>query len=1564
VPLTPSAELQVNRSGIGDQTDPQVVRLVGGNWLVAWDNGNGNVIAQLFSPQGLKINDNIVIGFGSPVANFSVTPLDSGGFAVAYHTQQTAGDPGAIAVLRYDSGGGRVGTVFYVNQGPQQDQSPAILELHDGSLAVAWTHHISGSGWAGPGDDIRLLIQKFDLSGRPLTNAVQVQDTHRSPDGSAARTPQEPVLAQLPNGEIVVAYSHHAWGLHGNRMADVQLQRFTPELTPIGGKVTPSGTAGWAGYDYETGPSITVTADGGYVVAWSHIVGRLDQVTSALEMRKFGPDGTAGQLVTLDMAASTDTTAVDVAATPDGGWVASFTRNGAEPDVWLQKFTSAGQPVGPALQANATDAGVQGRPDVAVVGPDTYAVAWRSDGQDGDAGGIYLRTFAGTFDPAGLARLSIASAGPSQQVEGDSGAVVFTFRVTRTEDTSGTTLVDYSVRMGGSTDATDFVGPTSGSLTFAPGETQKLVYVQARGDTTAEGDESFAVTLSNPQGATLANNGNRPGPHFETLATILTDDPQPTVEPSQGSVFTSPAPGSSVTGGPGNDTLNASQGGDTLSGGSGADTFRWAQAPGSPATITDYRPGWDRLDLTAALQAVGYSGPDPLADRFVELRADGADTLLLFDRDGPGSAFAPTPFVTLKNVSAGGLAWAELAGGGNRNYFQVGHDAGQNVAEGGTRTVTVFRFGGAPEPVTVNWQVIGSGTTQATAADFPGGVFPSGSLTFAPGETFKQLSFQVADDAIPEPAEGYTLRLVSGFGAGVGADRDYTGVIVESDAGGAQVSVGVASAQPTEGNSGSTPFLFTVSRSGDTGGNASVSWSVVGSGQAPADGADFAGGAFPFGTVTFAPGETSKSVQLQIAGDTAPEPDEGFTIRLSHAEGATIAGGEATVLIRNDDGDPGPAEGRVINSPGPGSTLQGGAGADTLNASQGSDVLTGGGGADVFAWAREPWSPARVTDFVVGTDRLNLSALFQASGYTGSDPIRDGYVKLLSGPNNSTQILFDRDAGGPNPQWANYIIQLEGVPAAGLTWAQLAGAPPPAQPTTYVLDPVGPVALPEGNSGVTHFTLQVTRQGSTAEAGSVAWAINLTGHSASASDFPNGLLPHGTINFAPGETSKTFNVPIAGDTTVESEESFGVFLRFPEGGTVDSVRGSLGLRIQNDDDGAPPPSNPGQVYTSHSPGSTLVGGAGDDTFNASRGSDVLTGGAGADKFSWGAEPWSPARVTDFVVGTDRLDLSAVFRAAGYTGTDPIADGRIILQAGGGGTQVLFDDDGAGGDWPNYIILLEGVSPTGLTWAQLSGGVSSEPPPAAGWSIYRTVHDRPEGDSGGTLFAFRIGRNRADDTATANWAVSGADGASVSAGDFVGGVFPSGGVTFAPGEYFKDFVFHVSGDTAVEPDEAFTVTLTGVTSGTIAIPSVTGVIRNDDAGAPPGDGGRVITSSRYGDTLTGGSGADTLNAGQGPDQLTGAGGADHFVYRNLPWNAGHITDFTSGVDKIDLRPLFDASPYAGSDPFADRWLEARNDGAGNTLVYFDRDGPNTGDWPFLIATLDGVTQVAKSDFLFT
>ncbi|MDY3554378.1 Calx-beta domain-containing protein [Gemmata sp. JC717] len=107
-------------------------------------------------------------------------------------------------------------------------------------------------------------------------------------------------------------------------------------------------------------------------------------------------------------------------------------------------------------------------------------------------------------------------------------------------------------------------------------------------------------------------------------------------------------------------------------------------------------------------------------------------------------------------------------------------------------------------------------------------------------------------------------------------------------------AVSIGNVTAAEGNAGGTSFTFTVTLSTASTQTVTVSYATV-AGTATA-GADYTPAA---GTLTFAPGETSKTVT--VLGDTTVEPDETFTVVLSNPTNATIGTGTGTGTITNDD---------------------------------------------------------------------------------------------------------------------------------------------------------------------------------------------------------------------------------------------------------------------------------------------------------------------------------------------------------------------------------------------------------------------------------------------------------------------------------------------------------------------------------------------------------------------------------------------------------------------------------------------------------------------------------------
>lgn len=100
----------------------------------------------------------------------------------------------------------------------------------------------------------------------------------------------------------------------------------------------------------------------------------------------------------------------------------------------------------------------------------------------------------------------------------------------------------------------------------------------------------------------------------------------------------------------------------------------------------------------------------------------------------------------------------------------------------------------------------------------------------------------------------------------------------------------------TEGNSGSVSANFDVTLSAPSANTVTVNFATA-NGSALA-GSDYTGGS---GVVTFAPGETSKTVSVQVLGDIAVEPNETFSVVLSGATNATISDATGIGTIVNDD---------------------------------------------------------------------------------------------------------------------------------------------------------------------------------------------------------------------------------------------------------------------------------------------------------------------------------------------------------------------------------------------------------------------------------------------------------------------------------------------------------------------------------------------------------------------------------------------------------------------------------------------------------------------------------------
>ncbi len=262
---------------------------------------------------------------------------------------------------------------------------------------------------------------------------------------------------------------------------------------------------------------------------------------------------------------------------------------------------------------------------------------------------------------------------------------------------------------------------------------------------------------------------------------------------------------------------------------------------------------------------------------------------------------------------------------------------------------------------------------------------------------------------------------------------------------------------------------------------------------------------------------------------------------------------------------------------------------------------------------------------------------------------------------------------------------------------------------------------------------------------------------------------------------------------------------------------------------------------------TINGGDGDDTITGGLGADFLTGGSGADIFAYTTTKEGGDKITDFQSGTDKLQfVSGAFgnltttNFNGVSGSTPDITGKqLVIFTGGTYANVEAAQAKALGNstTPGFFVFTNAANETVLVF-----------------------------DSNGTL--------PGGSTTVANFGT-----AAVSLGT-------------------SDFVF--TGAIATSP------TGTSTTNGSIVDLTAAGntyPTASNNFGS--GTGGYnfstpvLFTGNGSANTVIGTPFADSIAGGGGADILTGGSGADLFIYKAPGEGGDTITDFTTGVDKLQF-----------------------------------------------------------------
>ena len=359
------------------------------------------------------------------------------------------------------------------------------------------------------------------------------------------------------------------------------------------------------------------------------------------------------------------------------------------------------------------------------------------------------------------------------------------------------------------------------------------------------------------------------------------------------------------------------------------------------------------------------------------------------------------------------------------------------------------------------------------------------------------------------------------------------------------------------------------------------------------------------------------------------------------------------------------------------------------------------------------------------------------------------------------------------------------APAVTLPGCLPGGPPPPVGPPT--LFPLfGSVV--EGNAGTVVLNVPVYLL----PASTVPVTVNYTTADATATA-PGDYLPaSGTLTFPPGSTVQNVPITVNGDVLPEFDELIAVNFSSPVGAPL-SFASSFG-RIADDDTPIQVTVLPTSVFEGNAGATNLV-----HTVTLSRTSPTpltvdyasIPGGTASVGIDY-----QPAPTTPLIIPANTL--SATFNVTVFGDTAPEPDETAFVQIsnpsggaviGGSGVAIgtILDDDG--------------------------------PPRVAITS--NSVH---EGCAGTTALAFSVDLSTPSASpVTVNFAT--ANGTATAPGDYQSA---TGTVTFAPGITHQEIVVQVVGDTTQEPDETFTVTLSGASPGvTIVTPTATGTIINDD-----------------------------------------------------------------------------------------------------------------------------------------
>ncbi|MFN2511681.1 MAG: Calx-beta domain-containing protein [Pyrinomonadaceae bacterium] len=393
------------------------------------------------------------------------------------------------------------------------------------------------------------------------------------------------------------------------------------------------------------------------------------------------------------------------------------------------------------------------------------------------------------------------------------------------------------------------------------------------------------------------------------------------------------------------------------------------------------------------------------------------------------------------------------------------------------------------------------------------------TLTFNPGITSLPVNALVNGDTLDEDNETCFVNLSGATNATI-TDNQGLGTINDDDP---LPNLTISDVSQVEGDGGPTNFNFAVSLSAASGRTVTVNYAT-----ADATGiavSDYQG--IGVTTLTFTPGQTSKTVTVLVNADTANELDETFQVNLSSAANANITDGQGQGTILNDDDLPTLSINDVSVTEGNSGTANA-AFTVSLSPASGQTVTVTYATANGTATARGDYQAISLTTLTFNPGITSLPVNVMVNGDTLNE---------------------DNEA---------FVVNLSSATNANITDGQGQGTitNDDALPTLSIND----VSVTEGNNGTVTAAFTVSLSPASGQTVTVNYAT-ANGTATAGGDYQ--AINTTALTFNPGETNKTVTVVVIGDTLNEADETVFVNLTNTTNATVADNQGIV--TITNDD---------------------------------------------------------------------------------------------------------------------------------------------------------------------------------------------------------------------------------------------------------------------------------------------------------------------------------------------------------------------------------------------------------------